>query len=100
MQERAGLPSMASMVIPCLELSSSSNVERLSPSFAFWIVIDSDNGGVSSSHPGPSFYPPFRLLSFGSGSGPANHRYFIIPGRRAKENPMRHTYTPSSFKAT
>ena len=36
MQEGAGLPSMASMVILCLELSS--NHEHLGSSFGFWMV--------------------------------------------------------------
>ena len=69
MQERVGLPSMASMVIPCLELSSSSNVERLSPSFRLLTATTVEYGSglrltraLLSTLPSaysPSFLPRF-----------------------------------------
>jgi len=99
LQEHIGLPSMASMGVPCLELSWCSNVERLSPSFGFWIVRRRcrqrrrrSTAAVFAS-PGPSFLPSLPptlhrltlLDSFGSGPTPARSidlPFFLDHGRR------------------
>ena len=76
MQGRVGLPSMVSMAIPCLELSSSSNIERLSLSFGLLTAMSVEEGSelrltralLSTL---PSAYSLCFLLR--PGSGPVNH---------------------------
>ena len=102
MQERVGLPSMASMAIPCLELSSSSNVERLSPSFGLLTATTVEYGSglrltraLLSTLPSaysPSFLPRLLWLrpqpgqpsihhhswTTGEGESDATHPYSLV----------------------